>query len=102
MNAVDVLLIVAFITCLTIEIVADEQQWTYQSVKHGASSKPTSGAPKPSSRHSYCQIEDLKRGFIAGGLFKYSRHPNFACEQALWYVLYGFGGNATVIPKGMS
>ena len=31
---------------------------------------------------------DLDRGFIVTGLFALCRHPNFACEQAFWVVLY--------------
>ena len=28
--------------------------------------------------------------FITSGLFRYSRHPNFFCEQAMWWVYYVF------------
>lgn len=31
---------------------------------------------------------DLERGFITTGLWAYSRHPNFAAEQTIWFVLY--------------
>ena len=34
--------------------------------------------------------EDLERGFNTTGLFAYSRHPNFAAEQAVWVSLYGW------------
>ena len=34
--------------------------------------------------------EDLDRGFNTTGLFAYSRHPNFAAEQCVWVVLYGW------------
>lgn len=40
----------------------------------------------------------LNRGFRTDGLFAYSRHPNFACEQANYYILYLFTLRATV-PK---
>lgn len=96
-NIVDVLLIVAYLTCLAIEVAADEQQWTYQSTKHAKPEKSAQCATNRNPVVSYCQPEDLRRGFITGGLFRYSRHPNFAAEQALWYVLYGFGCNATVM-----
>ena len=29
-------------------------------------------------------------GFLTTGLFRYSRHPNFFCEQAMWWVYYVF------------
>lgn len=32
--------------------------------------------------------EDLDRGFLVTGLFALCRHPNFACEQAVWIALY--------------
>ena len=35
--------------------------------------------------------EDLDRGFIVTGLWSWSRHPNFAAEQAIWVVLYQWG-----------
>jgi len=31
---------------------------------------------------------DLDRGFIVTGLWSWSRHPNFAAEQAIWVTLY--------------
>jgi protein-S-isoprenylcysteine O-methyltransferase Ste14 len=32
--------------------------------------------------------EDLDRGFLETGLWSWSRHPNFAAEQAIWVALY--------------
>jgi steroid 5-alpha reductase family enzyme len=32
--------------------------------------------------------EDLDRGFIANGLFQWSRHPSWAAEQTIWVSLY--------------
>ena len=32
--------------------------------------------------------EDLDRGFITSGLWRYSRHPNFAAEQSIWLMFY--------------
>lgn len=95
-NSIDLLFTVAFITCLSIETVADEQQWTYQNTKHTAPAKATRSASKQALVAPYCKPEDLQRGFITGGLFRYSRHPNFASEQAIWYVFYAFGCNGTV------
>lgn len=31
--------------------------------------------------------EDLDRGFNTTGLWAWSRHPNFACEQSIWMTL---------------
>lgn len=35
--------------------------------------------------------ESLRMGFMAEGLWKYVRHPNFASEQAIWISFYFFG-----------
>jgi steroid 5-alpha reductase family enzyme len=40
--------------------------------------------------HKFDQ-EDLDRGFVVTGLWSWSRHPNFAAEQAIWVVLYQWG-----------
>ena len=34
--------------------------------------------------------EALERGFNTTGLWAYSRHPNFAAEQSVWVLLYGW------------
>ena len=34
---------------------------------------------------------DLERGFVVTGLWSWSRHPNFAAEQAVWVGLYQWG-----------
>ncbi|GAB1320612.1 Steroid 5-alpha reductase C-terminal domain-containing protein [Madurella fahalii] len=62
------------------EYIADHQQWVYQSAKRQylASAKVPSGFEQA----------DLDRGFIASGLWGYSRHPNFAAEQSIWFFLY--------------
>jgi protein-S-isoprenylcysteine O-methyltransferase Ste14 len=38
---------------------------------------------------------DLDRGFIVSGLWSWSRHPNFAAEQAVWLAMYQWGTFAT-------
>lgn len=35
--------------------------------------------------------ESIANGFMTEGLWKYSRHPNFASEQAIWISFYLFG-----------
>lgn len=39
--------------------------------------------------------EELDRGFLATGMWAYSRHPNFFAEQAFWFVLYQWSCYAT-------
>lgn len=35
--------------------------------------------------------EDLDRGFVVTGLWSWSRHPNYAAEQAIWILIYQWG-----------
>lgn len=58
-----------FMLFLIGETVADQQQWSFQQAKRR-------GQPGP--------------GFITTGLFRYSRHPNFFCEQGMWWCFYLF------------
>jgi steroid 5-alpha reductase family enzyme len=57
------------------ETIADEQQWRFQSDK----------------KTRRARRETVAVGFVTSGLFRYSRHPNFFCEQAIWWSLYLFG-----------
>ncbi|OCK82258.1 DUF1295-domain-containing protein [Lepidopterella palustris CBS 459.81] len=65
---------------VVIEFFADQQQWNYQQAK-----KSYLATAKPTSNYSR---EDLDRGFVVSGLWAWSRHPNFAAEQAVWVCLY--------------
>lgn len=65
---------IAFIVLLIGETIADEQQWAFQTEKYAAIARGETPA----------------RGFITTGLFRYSRHPNFFCEQAMWWTYYLF------------
>ncbi len=56
------------------ETVADQQQWNF----HREKAARTDAGP----------------GFLTEGLFRYSRHPNFFCEQGLWWSFYLFGAGA--------
>ena len=77
--------LLAIAVLLVIETTADWQQNVYQNYKRGSLI----------SKKSYCTSTATQRGFIAGGLFKYSRHPNFLCEQLIWWCHYGIGALAT-------
>ncbi|KAL2752509.1 hypothetical protein ACRALDRAFT_2044308 [Sodiomyces alcalophilus JCM 7366] len=62
------------------QYISDGQQWAYQEAK----GRYLKEAKVP---HGYTQA-DLDRGFITSGMWAYSRHPNFAAEQLIWFVLY--------------
>jgi len=59
----------AFVVFWLGEAVADQQQWHFQSAKRAGAATP---------------------GFISSGLFRYSRHPNFFCEIAMWWCFFLF------------
>ncbi|KAL1975563.1 hypothetical protein VTN31DRAFT_3955 [Thermomyces dupontii] len=74
---------------LLIETIADEQQWRYQKAKRAyrAGRKPQEG--------DAFDTADLERGFNISGLWSFSRHPNFAAEQAIWVTLYAWAAYTT-------
>lgn len=64
----DFALAALFLGLLTLETVADQQQWNFhQQKKRGE-----------------------KSGFLTTGLFSISRHPNFFAEQSQWWVIFLF------------
>lgn len=73
----DVLLAVVFLALLAGEFAADQQQWDFHRAKAAAGGR-------------------LEPGFATGGLFRFSRHPNFFFEQAQWWVFYLLGASAAV------
>jgi steroid 5-alpha reductase family enzyme len=77
---------------LFLEFTADNQQYAYQTYKHAFLAKEKGATDvKPydeskqwiGARLSWTP-DDARRGFITRGLWRYSRHPNFACEQLFW------------------
>ena len=60
------------------EFVADNQQYSYQTFKHTGVLESWPGA-----RIRWTQA-DVQRGFLTRGLWAWSRHPNFFCEQSFW------------------
>ncbi|HWK78297.1 DUF1295 domain-containing protein [Microbacterium sp.] len=74
LTAWDALFSVLFLALLTGETVADQQQWDFHRRKAAGEAS----------------------GFLAAGLFRYSRHPNFFFEQSQWWVFYAIGATAAV------
>lgn len=62
--------------------VADQQQWDYQTAKYKY--RDTAKIPTGSG----FTAEELELGFRTTGLWAYSRHPNFATEQMVWWTFY--------------
>ena len=78
-----------YISFFAIEIVADNQQFEFQTNKYKWLAIENK---KNVNKHDYSneEIADFRRGFLTRGLFKYSRHPNFYGELGMWYVIAGF------------
>lgn len=66
----DLILSLMFIAFLFVETLADQQQWSFQQTKKHT---PITG-----------------KGFLDTGLWRIVRHPNYAAEQAIWILIYGF------------
>lgn len=85
LNAADYTLAATALVLLAVEFTADNQQYAFQTWKH-------SGAPAGVADASYAwpgarlrfSESDRTRGFMTRGLWAWSRHPNFACEQSFW------------------
>jgi len=60
-------------------VVADEQQWRFQTEKWRLRN---AGKPPVTA--------DQARGFLTEGIFRFSRHPNFWAEQSVWWSYYLF------------
>ena len=92
LGASDYVLSIIALSLLAIEFTADNQQYAFHGYKHaflakqGGKTKVKAYNPAehwPLARLSWTP-DDAKRGFITRGLWRYSRHPNFACEQSFW------------------
>ncbi len=82
-GAADIAVAVLFVLLLAFETIADQQMWIFQEEK-----KKRIAAKKPLT-------DVFKRGFVASGLFKYSRHPNYFAEVFIWWAFYLFVPAAT-------
>lgn len=67
-----------FAVFLAGETIADQQQWEFHQDKRARKARG----------------EPVVREFLTTGLFRYSRHPNFFCEQGMWWSLYLFSVGA--------
>ena len=88
----DYLLGTLALVVLLFEFTADNQQYAFHAYKHDILARekgkvnvkeynPTDHWP--GARLAWTK-DDAYRGFITRGLWRYSRHPNFACEQTFW------------------
>lgn len=80
MAATDLVFSRLLIALVVFEYFADGQMWNYQQAKKEY--QKTAKVPDGWTR------AQMDRGFITTGLWAFSRHPNFAAEQAIWILLY--------------
>ena len=83
LNNFDYLIAAFMLLFILTETIADQQQYNFQTKKY----KKINLGEKLNG-----EFED---GFISSGLWKYSRHPNFASEQLIWITYYFFSVSAT-------
>jgi steroid 5-alpha reductase family enzyme len=69
---------------LACEFTADNQQYSFQTYKHNGHKHAKNEWPGAQIRWTE---EDAKRGFVTKGLWAWSRHPNFLCEQTFWIII---------------
>lgn len=87
LGAADAALAALFLGLLAGEHATDEAQWAFQSAKH---------ALAPAARAA--AGGDVARGFCTTGPFRYARHVNFFCEQAMWWTVWAFALAAGAAP----
>ncbi|GAN10504.1 DUF1295 domain protein [Mucor ambiguus] len=93
LSTLDWITVILHLGLLFIEVVADEQQYVFQTEKYALLSHLNKDQLKG----------DYKLGFLwHSGLFQYSRHPNFFAEQSMWWVIYLFSVAAVQEASGMS
>ncbi|KAK0914324.1 hypothetical protein LTR91_013587 [Friedmanniomyces endolithicus] len=80
MTLLDTVFARALMVLVVVEWFADGSQWNYHAAK--LSYQQTAKVPAGYTR------AQLDRGFNTTGMWKHSRHPNFAAEQAIWLILY--------------
>jgi steroid 5-alpha reductase family enzyme len=94
LNLNDLILTFFALLCIYTEYTSDNAMYAYQTAKHAA---PTQNHTKPPPMESTIFNKDkvpkpasypmeFHPGFKTGGLWKWSRHPNFAAEQLFWVI----------------
>jgi steroid 5-alpha reductase family enzyme len=94
------LLAALFAAMLFLQTLTDEQQWEFHNAKlYQAFKTPLArqqfleslSVPMRKAILEPAIVDDaLKRGFRTCGVFSFSRHLNFAMEQAMWWCVYAF------------
>lgn len=83
----DAVAIVLMLSCIIFETIADAQMWNFQCGKKVLLSRGKTIGEMPAP---------YNKGFCTVGLWKYSRHPNYAAEQGIWICFYLFSIGAGI------
>jgi steroid 5-alpha reductase family enzyme len=73
---------------LAYETIADQQQWNFHREKRKALPGEPAGGESVADKVAERYRVDVERGFLSSGLFRYSRHPNYFGEIAIWWCFY--------------
>jgi steroid 5-alpha reductase family enzyme len=96
LTTADFALFITGLVVLGVEGTADNQQYAYQEFKRiflereeKFNDQDVTKVSLPASAHWPFAVmaysaSDARRGFITKGLWAWSRHPNFVCEQMFW------------------
>ncbi|OMJ29750.1 hypothetical protein AYI69_g727 [Smittium culicis] len=75
-SLLDYVFILYLLLLVLVETVADQQQFNYQTAKYAYIKAKKDNRANIDYRYEI--------GFVHTGLFSYSRHPNYFCEQLFW------------------
>jgi steroid 5-alpha reductase family enzyme len=79
LTIIDLLAAILMLIFIITESIADNQLFKFHQEK------------KKAGEEGVQYKESLEKGFLTEGLWRYSRHPNCASEQAIWISFYFFG-----------
>ena len=92
LGVVDALAALCAVGFLTLETVADEEQWRFQETKKQLLAEHSRLDELP---------EPYDLGFNTLGLWERMRHPNYLGEQGIWLSLYFFAVGAGAAGRGI-
>lgn len=78
----DWILAALYVGAVVVEFIADQQQYDFQQEKYR---RIKAGE----------DLGEYAHGFVRTGLWSIMRHPNYAMEQSIWIIFYGFSVVAT-------
>merc|ERR1712176_1027570 len=84
LNILDYIATFLILSSITIETIADNQQYAFQTEKYRRREE------KKREEHMSSTSDEYSDGFCQSGLFSIVRKPNYAAEQFIWIFYYFF------------